>query len=72
MSDATLINHGMQVKSINYLKDVKTHIIYLESDAGSLFINMDRKEFGDFMFKAVESWGVASKQLIEEIKQEMK
>ena len=72
MADATLINHGMQVKSIKYLKDVKTHIIHLESDAGSLFINMDRKEFGDFMYEAVKSWGVASKQLIEEIKQEMK
>jgi hypothetical protein len=71
MADATLINHGMQVKSIKYLADVKTHIIHLESDAGALFINMDRKEFGDFMFRAVESWGVASKQLIEEIKQEI-
>jgi hypothetical protein len=71
MADATLINHGMQVRHINYLPDVKTHIIHLESEAGSLFINMDRKEFGDFMFKAVESWGIASKQLIEEIKQEM-
>ena len=72
MADATLINHGMQVRSINYLEDVKTHIIHLESDAGSLFINMDRKQFGDFMYEAVKSWGVASKQLIEEIKQEMK
>jgi hypothetical protein len=61
----------MQVRQINYLPDVKTHIIHLESDAGSLFVNMDRKEFGDFMFKAVESWGIASKQLIEEIKKEI-
>lgn len=72
MADATLINHGMKVKHIKYMEDVKTHIIHLESEAGALFINMDRKEFGDFMFKAVESWGIASKQLIEEIKQEMK
>lgn len=71
MADATLINHSMQVRQINYLPDVKTHIIHLESDAGSLFVNMDRKEFGDFMFKAVESWGIASKQLIEEIKKEI-
>jgi len=71
MADATLINHSMQVRQINYLFDVKTHIIHLESDAGSLFVNMDRKEFGDFMFKAVESWGIASKQLIEEIKKEI-
>jgi hypothetical protein len=61
----------MQVRNINYLSDVKTHIIHLESDTGSLFVNMDRKEFGDFMFKAVESWGIASKQLIEEIKKEI-
>jgi hypothetical protein len=71
MADATLINHGMQVRSINYLSDVKTHIIHFESEAGSLFVNMDRKEFGDFMYEAVKSWGVASNQLMEEIKKEI-
>ena len=71
MADATLINHGMQVRQINYLPDVKTHIIHFESEAGSLFINMDRKEFGDFMYEAVKSWGIASNQLMEEIKKEI-
>ena len=61
----------MQVRSINYLSDVKTHIIHFESEAGSLFVNMDRKEFGDFMYEAVKSWGVASNQLMEEIKKEI-
>jgi hypothetical protein len=71
MADATLINHGMHVRQINYLPDVKTHIIHFESEAGSLFVNMDRKEFGDFMYEAVKSWGVASNQLMEEIKKEI-
>jgi hypothetical protein len=71
MADATLINHGMRVRQINYLPDVKTHIIHFESEAGSLFINMDRKEFGDFMYEAVKSWGIASNQLMEEIKKEI-
>jgi hypothetical protein len=72
MSDATLINHGMQVKHIKYLADVKTHIIHLESDAGALFINMDRSEFGDFMTKVVESYGEGVRHLIKESIEEMK
>ena len=72
MSDATLINHGMQVKHIKYLEDVKTHIIHLESDAGALFINMDYKEFEDFMAKVVDSYAVSVKHFINEMKKEMK
>ena len=72
MSDATLINHGMRVKSINYLSDVKTHIIHFESEAGSLFMNMDYKEFEDFMAKVVDSYAVGVKHFIDEMKKEMK
>lgn len=72
MSDATLINHGMQVRHINYLPDVKTHIIHLESEAGSLFINMDHKEFADFMAKVVDSYAEGVRHFINEMKKEMK
>ena len=72
MADGTLINHGMQVKHIRYLPDVKTHIIHFESEAGALFVNMDHKEFEDFMAKVVDSYAIGVKHFVDEMKKEMK
>jgi hypothetical protein len=72
MADATLINHGMQVKGVKFLPDVMTHIIHLESSAGALFIDMDTKEFEHFMAQVVESYGEGVRHFINEMKKEMK
>ena len=72
MINVTTVNSDYKLLGINYNENSCKHTIVFESIGGDVYINIERAEFGEFVLKAVASWGIASKQLIEEIKEEMK
>lgn len=72
MINITTLNSSYKFLGINYNENSLKHTLIFESISGDVYVDIERAEFGDLVLKAVASWGVASKQLIEEIKEEIK
>jgi len=71
MINITTLNSSYKFLGINYNENSRKHTMIFESISGDVYVDIEREQFGDFVLQAVASWGVASKQLIEEIKQEI-
>ena len=71
MINITTLNSSYRFLGINYNENSRKHTMIFESISGDVYVDIEREQFGDLVLQAVASWGVASKQLIEEIKQEI-